>query len=263
MDAEDWLMDTERKLNTVGCNDQEKVRYATHLLCGPAASWWDNIVAIYPAGKVFTWEEFARKFRESNVPESIVELKHREFESLEQKDKAILTYVREFSKLSRYAVDEVNTEDKKKKRFLRGLSPQFKVQLRMMRATEFQELVDAAITLEDDFKQLQEEKRKKAKFEPKRFYSNKPNTSLSFKPRYNNNNNNNNNNYYEILVRKYSRNWTKSKPRGLFSHEASRSPKERRRGATEGPHHRAARPPLAARPVVWGPVPPLDLPFRL
>ncbi|KAK1649628.1 hypothetical protein QYE76_067433, partial [Lolium multiflorum] len=97
MDAEDWLMDTERKLNTVGCNDQEKVRYATHLLCGPAASWWDNIVAVYPAGKIFTWEEFKRKFRESNVPESIVELKRREFESLEQKDKAILTYVREFS----------------------------------------------------------------------------------------------------------------------------------------------------------------------
>ncbi|KAK1606090.1 hypothetical protein QYE76_029763 [Lolium multiflorum] len=92
MDAEDWLMDTERKLNTVGCNDQEK--------------------------------------------------------------------------------------------------------LRMMRATEFQELVDAAITLEDDFKQLQDEKRKKAKYEPKRFVSNKPNTSLSFKPRYNNNNNTNNNNYY-------------------------------------------------------------------
>ncbi|KAK1611633.1 hypothetical protein QYE76_035306 [Lolium multiflorum] len=153
MDAEVWLMDTERKLNTVGCNDLEKVMYATHLLCGPAASWWDNIVAVYPAEKVFAWEEFKRKFRESNVPESIVELKRREFESLEQKDKAILTYVREFSKLSRHAVEEVNTEDKKK-RFLRGLSPQFK-----------------------------EEKRKKAKFEPKRYVSNKPNTGFSFKPR--------------------------------------------------------------------------------
>ncbi|KAK1694525.1 hypothetical protein QYE76_011222 [Lolium multiflorum] len=188
MDAEDWLMDTERKLNTVGCSDQEKVRYATHLLCGPAASWWDNIVAVYPAEKVFTWQEFKRKFRESNVPESIVELKRREFESLEQKDKAILTYVREFSGLSRYAAEEVNTEDKRKKRFMRGFNPQFKVQLRMLRATEFQELVDAAITLEDDFKQLQEDKRKKAIFEPKNFNSNKPNTGLSFKPRYKNNN---------------------------------------------------------------------------
>nr|XP_051206478.1 uncharacterized protein LOC127321486 [Lolium perenne] len=138
MDAEDWLMDTERKLKTVGCTDQEKVR---------------------------------------------------EFENLEQKDKAIMTYAREFSGLARYAAEEVSTDDKRKKRFMRGLSPAYKVQLRMLRATEFQELVDAAITLEDDFKQVQEEKRKKAKFEPKKFVSNKPNTSLAFKPRYNPNNN--------------------------------------------------------------------------
>ncbi|KAK1651525.1 hypothetical protein QYE76_069330 [Lolium multiflorum] len=154
--------------------------YAPEPMDAEDGSWTpsESSTPVYPAGKVFTWEEFARKFRESNVPESIVELKRREFESLEQKDKAILTYVREFSKLSRYAVEEVNTEDKKKKISEGVKSP---VQ---------------AITLEDDFKQLQEEKRKKAKFEPKRFASNKPNTSLNFKPRYNNNNNNNNSNYY-------------------------------------------------------------------
>jgi hypothetical protein len=120
MDAEDFLMDTERKLKTVRCTYQEKVRYATHLLCGPTASWWDNIVAVHPAEKLFTWEEFKQKFRESNVPESIIELKRREFESLGQKYKAILTYVREFLGLSRYAAEEVNTEDKRKKRFMRG-----------------------------------------------------------------------------------------------------------------------------------------------
>jgi hypothetical protein len=38
MDAEDWLLDTERKLNTVNCSDGEKIRYATHLLCGPAVA---------------------------------------------------------------------------------------------------------------------------------------------------------------------------------------------------------------------------------
>jgi hypothetical protein len=35
--------------------DSKKLRYATHLLCGPAAAWWDNIVAIRPLGRVFTW----------------------------------------------------------------------------------------------------------------------------------------------------------------------------------------------------------------
>jgi hypothetical protein len=54
MDAKDWLLDTETKLNTVDCNDGKKIRYATHLLCGPAAAWWDNIVAIHPPGWVFT-----------------------------------------------------------------------------------------------------------------------------------------------------------------------------------------------------------------
>jgi hypothetical protein len=54
MDAEDWLLDTERKLNTVNYSDGEKIRYATHLLCGPAAAWWDNIMAIHPPGRVFT-----------------------------------------------------------------------------------------------------------------------------------------------------------------------------------------------------------------
>jgi hypothetical protein len=82
MDAEDWLMDIERKFKTIGCTYQEKVRYATHLLCGPAASWWDNIVAVHPCEKVFTWEEFNQKFRESNVPKSVMELKRGEFKNL-------------------------------------------------------------------------------------------------------------------------------------------------------------------------------------
>jgi hypothetical protein len=54
MDAKLWLMDTERKLNTVNCSDSEKLRYATHLSCRPAAAWWDNIVAIHPPGRLFT-----------------------------------------------------------------------------------------------------------------------------------------------------------------------------------------------------------------
>ncbi|KAK1678410.1 hypothetical protein QYE76_039258 [Lolium multiflorum] len=65
----------------------------------------------------------------------------------------------------------------------------------MMRATEFQELVDAAITLEDDFKQLQEGRRLSLSL--RGLSTNKPNTGLSFKPRYNNNNNYNNNNREE------------------------------------------------------------------
>jgi hypothetical protein len=62
MDAEDWLRDTERKLNTVGYSDDEKLRYATYLLSGPAAAWWENLLAIQPSGIGITWTQFKQKF---------------------------------------------------------------------------------------------------------------------------------------------------------------------------------------------------------
>ncbi|KAK1663753.1 hypothetical protein QYE76_051912 [Lolium multiflorum] len=52
----------------------------------------------------------------------------------------------------------------------------------------------------------------------------------------------------EILVTKYSRNWTKSPPRFLFCPEASRTPESRQRGALVGPDDMVARPGLAAPP---------------
>jgi hypothetical protein len=57
------------------------------------------------------------------------------------------------------------------------------MQLRWLKAADFLEFVDAAITMEDDFKQVQEERRKKAKLEPRKYPINKPTTDLSFKPR--------------------------------------------------------------------------------
>ncbi|KAK1607105.1 hypothetical protein QYE76_030778 [Lolium multiflorum] len=67
----------------------------------------------------------------------------------------------------------------------------------------------------------------------------------------------------EILVTKYSRNWTKSTPRVLFLHEASGRPKESRSGATRWRHQGGAAQALAAPTYGVGLVPPLDLPFRL
>jgi hypothetical protein len=40
--ALDWLRSVNKDLVTVGCTDAEKVRFAAHLLEGPAASWWET-----------------------------------------------------------------------------------------------------------------------------------------------------------------------------------------------------------------------------
>src|SRR3954465_10643445 len=72
MDEEDWLADTETKLKTVGWNDGEKLRYATHILIGPATSWWEKQLTMQQPGREYTWEEFKHRFREYHVPESVM-----------------------------------------------------------------------------------------------------------------------------------------------------------------------------------------------
>jgi hypothetical protein len=44
MDADDWLMSVEKKLQVVQCNSREKVLLASHQLFGPATDWWDACV---------------------------------------------------------------------------------------------------------------------------------------------------------------------------------------------------------------------------
>jgi hypothetical protein len=92
-----------------------------------------------------------------------------------------MKYVKEFTLLSRYASEDVNTDEKRKKRFMRGLHPMAKMQLRMLKVADFQELVDAAITMEDDFKQVMEDRRKKARIEPRRYFDTKSIPNLKFK----------------------------------------------------------------------------------
>jgi hypothetical protein len=52
---------------------------------------------------------------------------------------------------------------------------------------------------------------------------------------------------FRVIHRKYSRNWTKQVPEVLFYPEASRDPKESRRGATRAPHAGVARPGACPR----------------
>jgi hypothetical protein len=67
MDAEDWLRDTERKLDAVGCNDKEKLRYTSYMLTGLAACWWETVLTMKPPGSVITWADFKERFCNAHV----------------------------------------------------------------------------------------------------------------------------------------------------------------------------------------------------
>ena len=107
--ADDWLRKIGRELTTVGCTDAEKVRFAAHQLDGPATSWWENFTATYPIDTV-TWDQFQQAFRTAHVSAGAITMKKREFYKLRQGGRIVGQYVDDFSKVARYAPDDVATD---------------------------------------------------------------------------------------------------------------------------------------------------------
>jgi hypothetical protein len=69
LDADDWLRTIKRKLDAIGCPENQRVHLAAHQLSGMALSWWDTFSATV---RDATWAEFEAAFREHHVPLGIV-----------------------------------------------------------------------------------------------------------------------------------------------------------------------------------------------
>jgi hypothetical protein len=118
LDADDWLRTIKRKLEAIGCPENQRVQLAAHQLSGMALAWWDTFSE---AVRDATWAEFKTAFREHHVPQGIVQLKEDEFRELTQGGRTVSEYVHKFTELAHYAPDDVSTKSRKMARFLKGL----------------------------------------------------------------------------------------------------------------------------------------------
>jgi hypothetical protein len=69
-------------------------------------------------------------------------------------------YIDEFTNLSRYAPDDIDTNAKRKEKFLEGLNDELSIPLSVAYTPTFQSLLDQAITPESKMKQSENKKRK-------------------------------------------------------------------------------------------------------
>jgi hypothetical protein len=164
LDADVWLRVVESKfplLNGV-CSDEAKVRFATQQLRGPARTWWDHFLAMQPIDHVVYWREFKAAFRGHYIPASIIDRKLNEFLALTQGNQTVLQYAQAFNDLCQYAGYHVDTDEKKRDRFRRGLSTKLHDRLNTVRANSYNELVNMAISQEDCIIARQAEKKRKA-----------------------------------------------------------------------------------------------------
>jgi hypothetical protein len=122
LEADEWICVTEQKFGLLRCTETQKPLFAAQQLRGPASTWWGNYVAVQPIGHQITWDEFKLAFREHYIPERVLHMKQEKFMKLKQGGDTVTQYINKFNHLSQYAINQVNSDFKKRNCFMRGLN---------------------------------------------------------------------------------------------------------------------------------------------
>jgi hypothetical protein len=126
---------------------------------GPAVDWWDAYVEAHEETESINWQEFKNSFHSHRVPFGVMKLKKKEFKDLKQGSMTVSEYVTRFTQLSRYAPDNMDTNEKKQDWFLNGLNDGLAYALEARDFINFQDMVDKAFVLENR-RGIMERKRK-------------------------------------------------------------------------------------------------------
>jgi hypothetical protein len=88
-------------------------------------------------------------FRSHHAHQGIIKLKKKEFQDLNQVSMMVSEYVTRFTQLSRYAQNDVDTDEKKQECFLNGLDDGLAYAMEACDFENFQAMVDKALVLEN------------------------------------------------------------------------------------------------------------------
>jgi hypothetical protein len=88
----------------------------------------------------------------------------KEFSELQQDRMTMNEYLNKFTQMSRYAPGVINTDEKKHVAFLNGLNDDIQFQLLNTDYKDFQKMVNKAIIVENKFKEVEKNGRRKTSF---------------------------------------------------------------------------------------------------
>jgi hypothetical protein len=118
------------------------------------ANWWETYCNTHTDVNSITWNEFKTRFHNHYVPDGTMKLKKKEFADLKQGGMTVNEYLNSFIQLSRYAPDDINTDEKKHDMLLNGLNDNIQFQLLNTDYADFQHAIDKAIIIENKIKEM-------------------------------------------------------------------------------------------------------------
>jgi hypothetical protein len=90
-----------------------------------------------------------------------MKLKKKEFADLKQGSMTTNEYINSFIQLSRYAPDDINTDENKQDMFLNGLNDKIQFQLLNTDYADFQHVVNKVIVIENKIKEMEKDGKRK------------------------------------------------------------------------------------------------------
>ncbi|XP_058189201.1 uncharacterized protein LOC131306790 [Rhododendron vialii] len=162
--ADHWLAQIQKLFRALGITEDDlRVNIVAVQLTGEANEWWESVLELRkdarraartaaqanePDVENLTWAEFEVLFEEQYFPETSRDQLRDEFEKLEQGNMTVSEYALKFQSLSRFAPELVATEERKCRRFERGLHETVKKFAVAQRKGKFSEVVECARSIE-------------------------------------------------------------------------------------------------------------------
>jgi hypothetical protein len=149
LEADHWLQVIESRFGLLHCIEVQTTLFTAQQLHGDASTWWANYAATLPVDYQVSWTEFRSTFHAHNIPAGVMRKKRQEFMDLKQGGQSVHDYSKLFNHLAQYALDQVDTDDKKKDRFMIGLSTKLQERMALNTGGSFPEFVSNVIIVDD------------------------------------------------------------------------------------------------------------------
>jgi hypothetical protein len=167
LEAEAWIKAIEAKFSAfvLPCSEENKANFTVLQLRGEALMWWDHFKSMQ-RGHAVTWDEFKQAFKSHHIPKGLMDRKMRELLALRQGSDTVYRYAQKFNSLCQYGGHHVDSDAKKIERFRDGLDGKLYERLNLLEPANFHELVNKAISQEDDMKKAHGDKKRMSSFAP-------------------------------------------------------------------------------------------------
>jgi hypothetical protein len=136
----------ESKFGLLRCTEVQKTLFTAQQLWGDASAWWANYTATHRADYHVSLAEFHDAYY---IPAGMMRKKRQEFMDLKEGGRSVHDYSKQFNHLAQYAPDQVDTDEKKKDRFMIGLSTKLQEHMTLNTRGTFPEFVSNVMIVDN------------------------------------------------------------------------------------------------------------------